>query len=82
MLRIELDQKGASLNVTSLKKLLKFCSEYLSSVTTIGLPKDSINVNQTNRGLSGVVVCTINREQRDQAHETILQNVGVESYIE
>ena len=26
------------------------------------------DVNQTNRGLNGVFVCTINREQGDQAH--------------
>ena len=65
------------------EEAIEFCSEYLLGVTTIGLPRDSIDVNQTNRGLSGAVVCTINREQHDQAHRTELQNVeGVESYIE
>ena len=64
--------EGSIIECYIVEEAIEFCSEYLSGVTTIGLPKDSIDVNQTNRGLSGAVVCIINREQRDQAHRTIL----------
>ena len=64
------------------KAAIEFCSEYLSGATTIGIPRDNNDVNQTNRGLSGVVVYTINCEQHIQAHRTMLQNVeGVQPYI-
>ena len=64
------------------EEAIEFCLKYLSGATTISIPIDSIDVNLTNRGLSGVV-CTINLEQHDQARRTVLQNVeGVQPYIE
>ena len=63
------------------EEAIEFCPEYLLGATPIGIPRDSIDVNQSNRGLSGAVRCTINRVQCDQAHRTVLQNVeGVQPY--
>ena len=54
--------EGCIVECYIVEEAIKFCSEYLSGATTIGILRDSIDVNQTNRGLNGVVVCTINRE--------------------
>ena len=48
-----------------IEEAIEFCSEYLSGVTIIGLLRNNIDVNQTNKVLSSVVVSTINREQCD-----------------
>ena len=62
MLGIKLNERSAPLNF---EEAIEFYSKYLSDATTTGIPRDNIDVNQTNRGLSGVVVRTINHEQCD-----------------
>ena len=64
--------EGCIIECYIIEEVIEFCSEYLLGATTIGIPRDSIDVKITKRGLSGVVVCTINREQRDQAYQIVL----------
>ena len=48
--RIQTRPEGCIVEYYIVEEATQFCSEYLSGVTTIGLPRNSIDVNQTNKG--------------------------------
>ena len=48
--------EGCIVECYIVEEAIEFGLEYLSGVTTIGIRRDNIDVDQTNRGLSGVVV--------------------------
>ena len=61
------------------EEAVEFCSEYLANVEAIGVPTFS----NVNKSVSGGIVCTVKREQLDQAHRTVLQNIAeVQPFIE
>ncbi|XP_030505370.2 uncharacterized protein LOC115720357 [Cannabis sativa] len=63
------------------EEAVEFCSEYMSGVQSVGLNdevKSSIIVNRR-----GSVVCTVGKNELDEAHRLVLQNtINIQLYIE
>ncbi|XP_060960043.1 uncharacterized protein LOC133030954 [Cannabis sativa] len=58
----------------------EFCCEYISGLQSIGVRDVTNDGIQSRRGS---VVCTVSRDERDEAHRLVLQNVTeIEPYIE
>lgn len=61
---------------------MEFCSDYLSSTESIGLPKSRHEKRQYGQGTRGVLVKSMNYDELQEAHLYILNNIDeVKDYI-
>ncbi|XP_062103143.1 uncharacterized protein LOC133814164 [Humulus lupulus] len=64
------------------EEAMEFCSDYLSSVSSVGAYPSRIEI-EISKGGRGGVVSEINQVDRDEAHRLVLQNINdVQPYIE
>ena len=65
------------------EEAVEFCTEYLSNVQSIGLPKSHIVEKKEGKRLIGNKVVTVSMVERDQVHLYVLHNeIEVEPYAE
>ena len=65
------------------EEAVEFCTEYLSNVQSIGLPRAQIFDKMEGKKLIGNKIVTISRDERDQVHLYVLHNNNeVEPYVE
>uniref|UniRef100_A0A803NJH1 DUF4216 domain-containing protein n=1 Tax=Cannabis sativa TaxID=3483 RepID=A0A803NJH1_CANSA len=64
------------------RRAVEFCSDYLSNVVSIGLCCPRVD-NEISKGGRGVSVCDVSRDDRDETHRLVLENIDeVQPYIE
>ena len=65
------------------EEAIEFCTEYLSNVQSIGLPKSQLVEKKEGKNLIGNKIVAVSRVERDQVHLYVLHNENeVEPYIE
>ncbi|KAI5443899.1 hypothetical protein KIW84_012516 [Lathyrus oleraceus] len=65
------------------EEAIEFCTEYLSNVQSIGLPKSQLVEKKEGKNLIGNKIVAVSRVERDQVHLYVLHNENeVEPYVE
>ena len=65
------------------EEAVEFCTEYLSNVQSIGLPKSQLVEKKEGKNLIGNKIVAVSRVERDQVHLYVLHNENeVEPYVE
>ncbi|KAI5411415.1 hypothetical protein KIW84_056483 [Lathyrus oleraceus] len=66
-----------------IEEAIEFCTEYLSNVQSIGLPKSQLVEKKEGKNLIGNKIVAVSRVERDQVHLYVLHNENeVEPYVE
>ncbi|XP_031108728.1 uncharacterized protein LOC116013221 [Ipomoea triloba] len=75
--------EGSIIEAYSAEEVIDFCTDYLSNVQSIGVPKSRHEGRLTGKGTIGYKPITPSAEMRDQAHHLVLQHLSeVHTYLD